>query len=315
MRQLLKKLGFDFNDSDLSGLAQLFAGAQRQRLLPKKKGTERVTRSTAIVALAQVAPNIEKRLSEAGLNWQLFRGDVRLPEKIIPIETDDVVLATYFEAALKRFAKKHQDRRRASPENFASAIVEMVTQDPGTGKLGKRLEASGVDSASLPTDFTEPEPKPDPEAERPRPRRVAWICQFKKDERGGDLLRERGPGKKLDWQWATHVYRNTMRAGDPVVYLRQIGEGKDRGGIVGTGRVVSNEPVENSVLSDKGASRLVDGLATEIVETFVDDLIPRDKVFTDPPFPKDKVWRGAIVKLTEKQALRINEVLLEHQNK
>jgi len=304
MQNLLSELGLDVNETGLDELLRLFSSAQRQRFETNNSDTDKITRGTAIVVLAQVEPGIEEILSMWGLKWENFRREIGLTGIISPAKSGDIVLHRWFEEALGHFARKHPDRPLASPWNMAAAIVEMVAQNPNLGKLRYRLEDCGLDKAFLPADFTFPEP-PDPN----RHRLITWICQFKTDDLGGDLLRKGKRGDRIDWQWSQHTHRNAMRVGDPVVYLRQVGTGKDRGGIAGTGRLISNAPLANRFELPDGI--VVDGLATRIEETFVDEVIPRDEVFTDPPFPRSKIWQGSVVNLTEDQARRIDTVLRE----
>lgn len=157
MRRYLRELGFIFDDSDLDQMIPLLAGAQQQRVEAQTTRVDKVTRSTAIVALANLAPEISQGLQEAGLDWQGFRDAIGLSGEITPMQVDDVDLHQDFETALAMFAKRHPDRRRPTTATLASAITEMIAQEPETGVLGRRFAKFGADRSSLPTDFPEAE--------------------------------------------------------------------------------------------------------------------------------------------------------------
>ncbi len=304
----LRDLGFEFEDADLEPMIGRLAAAQAHRLTLGNSGQTPVTRSTALAVFGQMDPQIESGLRAGGLDWERYLKALALTRPIDPHPVTDVPLHPDFGAALERFAAAQTDPISPTPLNLARAIVEMAAADPEAGVLAERLKKFGADPAELPGRLlaaATPEP-----ATEPPPAPNAWICQFASDEQGGNTLRERGRGETITWYWKSHQHIRSIRPGDPVVYLRQIDrKKKDRGGIVGTGRVVSNEP-KPTVIRWRG-SEPVDGLQTEIVETFVDDLIPRDDAITDPPFPNDKNWRGSVIDLTPEQASRINQALID----
>ena len=83
MRQKLQSLGFKFEDTDLDPLIRLFAGAQQQRVDTHHTETGKLTRTTAIVALSQIAPQIAEGLKSAGLDWQAFRKSIGLLRSVL----------------------------------------------------------------------------------------------------------------------------------------------------------------------------------------------------------------------------------------
>jgi len=50
MRQLLRDLGFEFEDRDLDPTIEILAGAHQQRIVAKSTTGNEVTRTTAIAA-------------------------------------------------------------------------------------------------------------------------------------------------------------------------------------------------------------------------------------------------------------------------
>gem|GEM_PF-6703545 len=170
MRQLLRDLGFEFEDRDLDPIVGMLAGAHRQRVQAKKAIVEgEVTRTTAIAVLAQLEPTIEKILASAELDWDAFRRDIGLPGEIGPRDVADVDLHHDFETTLRRSAETYPGRPTASPLMLATSILRMVVEEPKVGLLGDRLREAGLDLESLQRMIAMPETAPEPDLRQAEP--------------------------------------------------------------------------------------------------------------------------------------------------
>jgi hypothetical protein len=93
-----------------------------------------------------------------------------------------------------------------------------------------------------------------------------------------------------------------MQPGDPIVYWRTIHpkDQNDRGGVVGTGWIVSTDLETDA----SGVNRF----KTRIHEFFEDRIIPRDEVISFAGIDR-RVWQGAVLDLPAEQASRVDQLL------
>lgn len=303
MRDFLRKIGFEFDDNELNPIIHLLAGAQKQRLSEKKTRTEAVTRTTAIVALAQITPLIAVRLQSAGLDWQNFRTSIGLSDEIVPLEVHDVELHGDFKTALGQFANKHRGPLRPTPAVLATAIVEMVAEDRGQGLLGERLEAFNTDVAMLPIKFPEPVEEGVSNfryEENIRPvRHIAWFCQYRPDDSVTQWTKNAQSKAIIWWKTNKNGLPKDLMPGDPVIYWRSIRQDHkdDRGGLVGTGHIISRELRKDS----NGDNRF----PTMVHEFYEQDALHRDNVIAATGIDRT-VWQGAVLDLPPDQALKLN---------
>lgn len=131
-------------------------------------------------------------------------------------------------------------------------------------------------------------------------RRRVWMCQYGPDHKVKEQLVDPLPGSIVQWK-AASVPRE-MQDGDPVVYRRLI-KGRDRGGIVGTGRVQSR----NIKPDDQGVGRF----PTEVQEFFENQIIPWDEVIQFAVIHR-KSYRGTVLDLSDFQAEKISELLQKY---
>lgn len=129
-----------------------------------------------------------------------------------------------------------------------------------------------------------------------------WILQYRPEDRVTRWTGEATPGSTLRWKTEKGLPKE-MRDEDRVIYWRTIDPNnkKDRGGIVGTGHIVSTETkVENGVLR----------FLTEVHEFDEADRLDRDDVIAFAGIDR-KNWRGAVLGLPSEQALKVDELLRE----
>jgi hypothetical protein len=114
----------------------------------------------------------------------------------------------------------------------------------------------------------DPVPRPPPD-DSPQPRRNVWLAKFTREkDRPNRWMRAIGPGSPIPWRIGKAEIA-AMRAGDPVVYWRNV-KGRDRGGVVGTGKIASTE-------LDTGEDGKV-RVPTEVAEFYADKPLNRDDV-------------------------------------
>ncbi len=152
MRKLIsiKDLNLATDDAELDQMISMLAGAQQQRIEAKTTKEEGVTRSTALVALAEIDSRIPEALQSAGLDWKGYRDAIGLSGAIAPLDVKDVDLHEGLVNALRLYAEKQGNERALTPASMAVAIAEMVAQEPGYAIIGKRLEEHGAAVAQLP---------------------------------------------------------------------------------------------------------------------------------------------------------------------
>lgn len=128
-----------------------------------------------------------------------------------------------------------------------------------------------------------------------------WILQYRPEDRVTRWTGEATPGSTIRWK-TEKALPKAMRDGDPVVYWRTIHpkNKKDRGGLVGTGMVISTDAEdENGILR----------FPTEVRDFNEDNRIDRDEVIGHAGITRGN-WRGAVLDLPREQALKLNELLL-----
>jgi len=132
-----------------------------------------------------------------------------------------------------------------------------------------------------------------------------WICQFKPGDGEMQWIRDARPESIIRWRTEKKGLPGDMKPGDPVVYWRSIHpeNRKDRGGLVGTGQIVSTDLESDST----GTNRF----PTKVREFFNEQPIPRDEVVEFAGL-KGKVWRGAVLEVSSSQAMKIDELLQNH---
>jgi hypothetical protein len=289
MRNLLRELHFEFHDNELDSLIHLVAGAQEQRFRNDKARTGKVTRSTTIVVLAQLAPHILEILQDAGLDWKKFRKEIGLPleKEIIPQKVNDVEVHRDLMVALSQFREKYPNRRKPTPATLATAIIQHMIENPSHGELHNRFEDSGTDFNLLPEEI-------------PERRYAAWLCQYKPVDSETGWVKEAHPGATIRWRTGKQTLPPGMQVNDPVIYWRTVKNKADRGGLVGTGTVEAIELEQG----DDGMGRF----PTRVKEFFEDHPLPRDEVISFAQIHR-RNWQGAVLKLHQKQALKIDELL------
>jgi len=289
MRNFLKELGFEFGDDELDPMIHLIAGAQEQRFKANKARTQKVTRSTTLVVLAELAPKIAEALQSTGLDLKRFRESIGLPvgKEIIPKEVSDVELHRDLKEALSDFHKKHPDRRKPTLTALATAITEHMVEKPDSGELAQRFKKFGANFELFPLEF-------------PEKRLVAWLCQYKPIDSETNWVKEARPGTTIRWKTGKHALPPEMEVNDPVIYWRTIKNKADRGGLIGTGFVESIELEQD----DNGQGRF----PTRVQEFFVEQLLPRDEVIKFAQIDR-RNWQGAVLKLQSDQAIKIDELL------
>ena len=309
MRPYLRELGFTFDDSELDPIVRLLEGARRQRLKAKRAIAKNVTRTTALVVLAKLAPEIEHALEKVDFDWQRFRQSIGIEGKIRPVPKDDVELHEDFKTALERFARKYPDRLRPTPTNLATAILEMVIESPEVGALGGRFKKFGPHLAALPTEFDSGAPLSQHCVKKIRLSRTSprarcalagpgWLSSNGMAHRPWTRAAERG--SKISWK-VGKANIDAMQTGDPVVYWRTITKGADSGGIVGTGRILSPIPF----IDEEGVGRV----RTEVREIFDDTPLEREAAIKETGLSPN-VWDFSLYALPDDVADRMHSFLL-----
>jgi len=202
MRQILSSLGYTYDDSFVSELIPLLAGAHSHRL---EKGTVKaseVTRSTALVVLNQLNPAIGQGLKFAGIDWSNYCRQLELEGPITPQAVEDVELHNDFIEALTQFRLSYPDKQVATTENLALAIIRMAATN-ATGLVGDRLKKAGADLSQLVDKLLEAIETGESEAsdkessrtdkkghtEGTRP--TLWLLQYKEEDRPAALFKKR----------------------------------------------------------------------------------------------------------------------------
>ncbi len=313
MKRVLKEAGYVFNEPEIDQVIGWLDGARLKRQDFEKKTRKSVTRSTAIAALNQLNPNIGKGLAAAGLDWDGFLADIGLSGIISSTEETDINISTHFADAIRQFADTIENTPAASTETLALAIAGQLVRDPDLGTMGNRFRSRGARLEEL-TDVLRNTMEMTSETGQPV---NFWLCQFLSTDKGAEILKSRAPGERIAWFWNGRPSIEEMRSGDPVIYLKRDEGVHTRGGIAGTGRLISNSPIHTTFAPDGETSTAADGLITEIIESFVDDdrLIPLEEVITDPPFSEELDWTASILPLTHEQARHVDDLLIRHDRK
>nr|ALU64577.1 hypothetical protein [Rhizobium leguminosarum bv. viciae]KZB02865.1 hypothetical protein A4A59_08340 [Rhizobium leguminosarum] len=128
----------------------------------------------------------------------------------------------------------------------------------------------------------------------------AWILQYAPDDRVARWTREATSGSILAWK-SGKALPKAMRAGDPVVYWRAIDPDnhKDRGGLVGVGRVISIDTEDQD-----GILRF----PTQVTAFNDDTPLPRDEVIREAGITR-RNWRGAVLVLRPEETERLDAFL------
>ena len=122
-----------------------------------------------------------------------------------------------------------------------------------------------------------------------------WLLQYNRND-WTPSPEETSPGSLIRWKTGKSLPRD-LKAGDPVIYWQTTRQG----GIAGTGHVISTDAkLEDGVLR----------LPTEVHEFEDDNLIPRLEAINEAGIDR-KNWQGAILRLPEAQAKRLNGLLLD----
>ncbi len=135
---------------------------------------------------------------------------------------------------------------------------------------------------------------------------LVWLAQFTQDDdKVADWVKAIGPESEVPWRIGK-ANIDQMRPGDAVVYWRSVTEGRDRGGIVGTGTVVSTEVPRD----DDGTRRVL----TKAAEFYDDEPIGREEVIEasglSPP-----AWNFSLYRMPVKVAVAIHALLQEKRRK
>lgn len=129
---------------------------------------------------------------------------------------------------------------------------------------------------------------------------TVWLAQFKEDvDWISNWTSKAVPGSELPWKIGKTKI-NAMNEGDPVIYWRTITKGRDRGGIVGTGRVIE----ATAVTDESGGPRV----RTEVVEFFNDAPIGRDEVLSETGL-RHKFWQFSLLGLPSDVANEMDRLL------
>lgn len=130
-----------------------------------------------------------------------------------------------------------------------------------------------------------------------------WILQYRPADRVTQWTSEAVPGATIRWKTEKALPKE-MRPGDPVIYWRAIDprNRKDRGGIVGTGHVISTQTED-----EDGTLRF----PTQVHAFFDQTPIGRDEVIATAGIER-RNWRGAVLSLSPNEALRVSGLLRVH---
>ncbi|WP_171821258.1 P-loop NTPase fold protein [Rhizobium leguminosarum] len=128
----------------------------------------------------------------------------------------------------------------------------------------------------------------------------AWILQYAPDDRVARWTREATSGSILAWK-SGKALPKAMRAGDPVVYWRAIDPDnhKDRGGLVGVGRVISIDTEDQD-----GILRF----PTQVTVFNEDTPLSPDEVIREAGITR-RNWRGAVLVLRPEETKRLDAFL------
>lgn len=326
MRLILQELGYTYDERFMSELIPLLAGAQAYRLKKGNAVTTGVTRSTALVVLNQLNPAISKGLASAGVDWSNYCRQVELEGSITPQEVEDIQLHNDFIEALTQFRKSYPDRKAATTENIALAIIAMATTNE-TGLLGERLEKAGADlkqlfaelSQAIKTTESETSDKEssrlDKQGRNDGTRPTVWLLQYKEEDRPAAWFKNFNENSAIAWR-STKLTRS-IEPGDPVLYWRAINrKTNDRGGLVGTGRFVGGmtSPESGSIIEGQKKQSNWYYYPTKIVDLFQDNPIPRDEIIKKSDLKLS--WRfGSILEVPPDAAEKIHALLIDKGHK
>lgn len=307
MRNELKSLGYT-DGPQTDRLILTMAALHEIRLSTKTIRTKGITRPTALVAASIIDPRIEVTLANAGLDWKQFRSGIgleTLPD--ITFEQDVAVdpdLHRNLETALRNFRSDHPEITEFNPLTLSLAAVAMAAEDQEQGMLGKRLRSAQGISEKMPTlllDLMQGAPA------RPN----VWLLQHKDQDRPAPLLMERDPGPGIAWR-STKTVKGIM-PGDPVIYWRDIKDEKDdRGGLVGTGWLLSSQGrSETETESDKMKTKVWNYYPTRFVEIYPRDALARDPLIDATGL--DMNWSlGSIQQVPPEMADQVDDYLKSH---
>lgn len=185
--------------------------------------------------------------------------------------------------------------QKGGDEAVHARMADLRRQYPGEGQTttearadAGKIEAKGfVGTASV-------DPGPAVQSGSLR----VWMLQYKPEEGGSDWVANVRAGEGLSWKSTQKAPLAEIKAGDPVIFRRTI-LGKDKGGIVGSGLIASNDIDEE------------DGtfwFQTHVVEFFDDDPIPFDRVKKEAMSDRG-FWQGAVLRLKPEEAAGVNALL------
>ncbi len=131
----------------------------------------------------------------------------------------------------------------------------------------------------------------------------AWLLQYTPENRVARWVKDARPGSLLRWKSGNSFPRD-IELDDPVIYWRTIHpkNKQDRGGLVGTGHVVSTETeLENGIYR----------FPTEVHEFEEENRIERDEAVKAAGLAF-RNWQGAVKHLTPEQALGLDALLRQY---
>ena len=323
LRDILARENYVYDENPLRTLTALLAGAHDHRVDVDNTKSKRVTRSTALVALNQLNPAVGRGLHAAGVNWNDYCHEVALDDPIKPKKVEDVELHEDFERALMLFSKSHPERRSATPENIALAIIEMAATEK-TGSVGDRLKNAGADLHLLPQKFLKAmeaeesedadevasEDAKDGEGKRP----TVWLLHYKDEDRPASGLMQNDPGSGIEWRSTKKI--DAIQAEDPVIYWQDINKKTgNRGGLVGTGRFVGGiSKSEETFDKEKNKTIIWHYYPTRFEELFPDSLLARDPLIKETGLEMN--WGfGSILKVPPQLSDNVNDYLISHGRK
>ncbi len=304
MRKLLDELDFHYGESALTAMASRLAAAQEHRFQAGDSRTQEVTRTTALVVLAEMDDRVAEALAAGKLSLEAFREEVALSGAIASVSATDVDLHANFGTAIRGYAARYPDKRDLTPHALALAIAEMAEADAG-GLIPDRLREAGADISAIVMALRAIHVAPTT-LDVPRP--TVWLLHYDvTDQLVGLIL---GNDLETTVAWISKKIVDGIEPSDPVIYWRNTSADEKRsGGLVGTGRFVSGRHSEAEEPPDPGEGRSArKAYATEIIERFPDDVIPEDDIITETGL--DMPWRlGSILEVPNDVALKIDDML------